>query len=113
MGDELVGQAVQGRAPADADDVPVLDDFIDIGSAALAYVFLDLFFVFDRGVGDADIAQAVNGGDFLGQLALVFDGVEDSMRTKPMSLAYCKSRDTDGRDSCSSLAISAWLKPDW
>ena len=77
MGDELVGQAVQGRAPADADDVPVLDDFIDIGSAALAYVFLDLFFVFDRGVGDADIAQAVSGGDFLGQLALVFDGVED------------------------------------
>ena len=77
MGDELVGQAVQGRAPADADDVPVLDDFIDIGCAALADIFLDFFFVFDRGVGDSDIAQAISGGDFLRQLALVFDGVED------------------------------------
>ena len=72
-----MGQAVQGCTPADADDVAVLDDFIDIGCAALADIFLDFFFIFDGGVGDADLAQPVDRSHFLGQLALVFDGVED------------------------------------
>ena len=77
VGDELVREAVQRRTPADADDVAVLDDFVDIGRAALADVFLHFFFVFNRRIGDADIAQAIGSGDFFCQLALVLDGIED------------------------------------
>ena len=42
-----MGQAVQGCTPADADDVAVLDDFVDVSCAALADIFLDFFFIFD------------------------------------------------------------------
>ncbi len=77
VGDELVREAVQRRTPADADDVAVLDDFVDIGRAALADVFLHFFFVFNGRIGDADIAQAIGSGDFFCQLALVLDGIED------------------------------------
>ncbi len=72
-----MGQAVQGCTPADADDVAVLDDFVDVSCAALADIFLDFFFIFDGGVGDANLAQPVDRSHFLGQLALVFNRVED------------------------------------
>ena len=70
-------QVVQRRSPADADDVAVLNDVIDIGGAVLTDVFFYFFFIFNGSVGDADVAQAVGSGYFLRQLALVFDGVED------------------------------------
>ena len=57
-------QVVQRRSPADADDVAVLNDVIDIGGAALADVFFYFFFIFNGSVGDADIAQAVGAATF-------------------------------------------------
>lgn len=72
-----MGQVVQRCPPADANDIAVLNDVIDIGGAALADVFFYFFFIFNGSVGDADIAQAVGCSYLLSQLALVFDGVED------------------------------------
>ena len=68
---------MHGRAPADADDVAVLDDFAEVFGAYLADIFFDVFFVFNGRVGDAGVLEAEGGNDFFGQEALVFDGVED------------------------------------
>ena len=107
-----MGQILQRRSPADADDVAALNDVVDVSGAALSDVFLYFLFIFNGRVGDADVAQSVGGSYFLGQLALVSMGSKISMRTKPLSLACCKSRETEGRDNFISLAISAWLKLD-
>lgn len=104
---------MHGRAPADADDVAVLDDFAEVFGAYLADIFFDVFFVFNGRVGDAGVLEAEGGNDFLARRLWSSMGSKISMRTKPMSFAYWRMRDTDGRDRLSSLAISVWLYPDW